>query len=347
MKKILAIIFNDIHLKTGNELDVLNAFEFMIQYARKNSIKKLIFAGDLFDSRTAQRQEVLQTFDKMLKLVEDYNLELDIFPGNHDKTTYASFDSFLDVYRHYPNVNFYKEITDVKIGDLKITYLPFFSDDMLIPMLEKHKGGDVLISHFEMAGSTHLGSVSEKTSINQKMLKKWDKVYLGHYHNYHEISKDIVHLPSFIQASFGEDNVKGFSLLYDDASYELVKGRFKEFTKLNIDINVNSIDDIKRLVKQYKNSSDTIRFELTGDESKLKAFDKSIFKDTGIDLKIKYEAKYSFDESELEMPQVIQKFDKNSVFSSFQSFCEAKGYDYEIGAAMLTEFLKTKDGSEK
>ena len=81
--------------------------------------------------------------------------------------------------------------TNIEIDKVTITLLPFFSDEMLIPMLEEDKGADVLISHFEMAGSTHLGKVSKKTSINKKLLSKWKKVYLGHYHNYHEITKDI------------------------------------------------------------------------------------------------------------------------------------------------------------
>lgn len=344
MKKPLAIIFNDAHLKTGNEQEVIHSVRHMINYAKASKITDLIFAGDLFDSRSFQRQSVLQAFDKIIELISDAKLQMYIFPGNHDKTVYSSFDSFLDIYRYHPNIKFNRAIKNIKLKDVKITLLPFFDDDMLIPMLEEHEGGDILISHFEMAGSTHLGRVSEKSSINKKLLSKWKKVYLGHYHNYHEITKDIVHLPSLRQSNFGEDNNKGFTVLFDDLSYELIKGEFKEFKKIIININETSSKELNQLIKLHSNSEDTIRFEFIGDESKLKALDKSQFKETGIDIKIKYEIKYDFDDENLELPTVTEYYGEEEVKNAFEQFCEEKGYDHKYGLELLDEFLKSKNG---
>ena len=340
MKKPIAIIWNDVHLKNGNEEDVLDAFNYMLEKAKELGIKRTIFAGDLFDSRTMQRLKVLQTFDKMLENSSSAGITIDLISGNHDKTIYASYDSFLEQYRYHPGVNYYKGITELEYDGIKFTYAPFFSNDMLIPMLEESKGGDVLISHFEMQGSTHLGKVVKKSVINEKFLSKWKKVYLGHYHNHHEITKDIVHLPSFIQASFGEDDNKGFSVLYDDLSYSIVKGRFKRFKKVSVNLDTITPSDVKELVRTHENSSNTIRFEITGEESKVKAFDVSIFSDTNIDFKKKYEKR--FDVIDGKKPEVIEKFDKASVQESFEKFCEQKGYDYKDGKSILDEFLKYK-----
>jgi len=342
MKQPLAIIFNDCHLKTGNEQDILDAFDYMLEYARQNIIERVIFAGDLFDSRTFQRQKVLLTLDTMLSKLSELNIESDWIPGNHDKSLYNSFDSFLDVFSHHPNVTLHRSISDIYIDGVEITLLPFFSDDMLIPMLEEHKGSDILISHFEMQGSTNLGRTSEKTSINQKLLKKWKKTYLGHYHNWHEISKDIVHLPSFIQGSFGEDSNKGFTVLYEDLSYRLVQGRFKSFNKIVINLDKEDNSYIKSLIEEHKNSSDTIRFEFIGEESKLKALDKTMFKDTGIDIKLKYEQKFEFNDSDIDVPDVIERFDKGQIEESFKEFCEDKGYDLKEGQRILEEFLNQR-----
>tara|TARA_R110000787_G_scaffold43917_2_gene107585 strand:+ start:187 stop:1206 length:1020 start_codon:yes stop_codon:yes gene_type:complete len=338
MKKPIAIIFNDVHLKNGNEEEVLVAFRYMVEKAKELGIKRTIFAGDLFDSRTMQRLKVLQTFDIMLDELHQAGMTVDLISGNHDKTIYASYDSFLESYRYHPGVSYYRGITELEYSGVKFTYLPFFSDDMLIPMLEESKGGDVLISHFEMAGSTNLGRTSEKTSINQKLLSKWKKVYLGHYHNWHEISKDIVHLPSFVQANFGEDSNKGFTVLYDDLSYELIQGRFKHFTKVVIDLNKDGIIHIKSLIKQHKNSEDAVRFEFIGEDSKLKALDKSIFKDTGINVTIKYESKYETED--VETPKIIEHYDKEQVRDSFKDFCDKKNLKHEEGLELLDEFLK-------
>lgn len=344
MKEKLAIIFNDAHLKTGNEQDVINSCLHMIEYATSNNIKNLIFAGDLFDSRSFQRQAVLQAFDFILNEIEKADLTLYLFPGNHDKTLYESYDSFLDIYKHYPNVEFNRELKVINLDGVSITLLPFFSDNMLIPMLEKAEGTDVLISHFEMAGSTHLGKTSEKTSINQKLLSKFTKTYLGHYHNYHEISENIVHLPSLRQSNFGENNVKGFTILYKDLSYELVQGKFREYKKVVIDINKTEQKELSKLISQYKNSDKVIRFEFVGDESNLKGLDKKQFKGTGIDVKLKYDSKYDYNASDLKMPEVVNKFTKDDIQETFKNFCKDKNYNYEEGVKLLNNFLKNKDG---
>ena len=340
MKEPIAIIFNDAHLKTGNEQEVIDSVAHLLEYAELNKINELIFAGDLFDSRSFQRQSVLQAFDLILEMIAEADCTLYLFPGNHDKTIYESYDSFLDVYRFHPCVKFNRELETIQIQGVSITLLPFFSDDMLIPMLADAKGTDVLISHFEMAGSSHLGKVSTKTSINAKLLSKWKKVYLGHYHNHHEITKDIVHLPSLRQSDFGEDNNKGFSILHKDLSYEIIRGRFKTFTKIVINVDETNTSELDELIKMHKNSQDTIRFELIGSDSKLKAIDGSLFRDTGIDVKKKFEKKYDYEAMDLELPTVIEKYDAQLVTETFEEFCKEKGYDYEEGIILFNEFLK-------
>ena len=340
MKKPIAIIFNDIHLKAGNEEAVISSIKHMIEVANEKGIKRVLFAGDLFHSRSFQRQSILLTLDKILRLFKLNGIEADFIPGNHDKTTYASHDNFLDVFSHYPNFNLHTSLSVIDVEGVSVTMLPFFSDDLLIPMIEEAKGTDVLISHFEMAGSTNLGKTSEKTSINKKLLSKWEKTYLGHYHNHHEITKDIVHLPSMIQDNFGEDDNKGFSILYDDLSYEIVLGKFRRFLKIVVNLDDINTSELKEIIKTHSNSLDTIRFEFIGEESKLKALDKSLFKGTKIDIKLKYELKYDHTDKDSLPPTINEKYDKSDIKKTLKQFCEDKGYDYKEGQKLLDEFLK-------
>lgn len=340
MKKPIAIIFNDAHLKVGNEEAVISSVRHMIEVATEKGINRILFAGDLFDSRSFQRLNQLRAFDKILKLFQLHGIKADFIPGNHDKTLYASHDSFLDVFKWYPGFKLHSSLSVIEIEGVSISMLPFFSDDMLIHMIENAEPTDVLVSHFEMAGSTNLGNKSEKTTINEKLLSKWKKVYLGHYHNHHEITKDIVHLPSLIQAKFGEDNNKGFSILYDDLSYEIIKGKFRELIKIEINLNDVTTAELKGLIKTHSNSPNTIRFEFKGDESKLKALDKSLFKETGIDVKVKYQVKYDYEDRKLEYPKVTERYSKEDVRKTFKEFCKEKGYDESAGQEILEEFLK-------
>ena len=103
----------------------------MVDYAVENDIKKLIFAGDLFESRSFQRQKTLLTLGNILDLFYANGLTLYLFSGNHDKTIYKSFDSFLDIFKHYPCVKFSRGLKNIVIDGVSIDLLPFFSDDML------------------------------------------------------------------------------------------------------------------------------------------------------------------------------------------------------------------------
>lgn len=340
-KEKLFIIFNDTHLKSGNEDAVLVSVRHMINYAKDNGIKTIVFAGDLFHSRSKQDENCINTCDAIFSEIHAAGIHFIVFAGNHDKTSYYSHTSFLDVYRFHPNVTFTNKMMDIKIGKLNITLLPFFHDTLLVPMLEEHNGGDMLISHFEMKGSTHLGKVSEKSNITRKTLSKWNKTYLGHYHNTHEITPNIIHLPSLRQNDFGEDNLKGFTVIYDDGSYEIIKGVFKEFTKIVIDVDTVSTDDIKKLISEHTGSNDTIRFEFTGAEQKLKSLDKNLFDKTAIDVKFKYDKTFTFEKNE-EAPKLIKKFDVENIEKAFESFCKNKELDYEKGKELLTKFLDKK-----
>lgn len=336
-RKPLFAIFNDVHLGVGNEEEVLTSVKHIIANLLEWNIKTLVCAGDIFHSRSNQTESVLAAATEMFNLINRAGITLVIFPGNHDKTSYFSYSSFLDVYKLYPNIIFTDKLMEIEIGKKSVTLLPFFDDSMLVPMIEEAKGGDLLISHFEMAGSSHLGKVSEKKSITKRSLKKWKKTYLGHYHNTHEISRDIVHLPSLRQSSFGEDSLKGFSIIYDDLSYEIIQGVFRRFNKITLNIDEISNEDISELIRVHQDSPNAIRFEFIGEESRLKALDKEQFKGTGIDLKLKYEKKYSVED--IEKPILIKKFDKNLIFESFERFCEEKNYPHEEGLALLNEFF--------
>ena len=335
------IIWNDSHLGIGNEDAVIISVKHLINKMHELGLKTLIHAGDFFHSRSNQTESVLSAANEIFKLINEAGIRHILTVGNHDKTSYFSHSSFLDSFKHHPGVEIYSNPVKLEIEGIDITLIPFFDDSILVPLLDEAEGGELLISHFDMQGSTHLGKVCEKTSITKKTVKKWKKVYLGHYHNHHEISKDITHLPSLRQSSFGEDDKKGFSVIYSDLSYEIIPGVFKKFNKLVLNIDELTNDEIKGLISLHSNSKDTIRFEFIGEETKLKSIDKEQFIGTGIDVKLKFQKKYKLEDTE--KPVLIKKFDKGQVEESFKEFCEEKDYDYKEGVVMLNEFLnKTK-----
>jgi len=339
MKKPITAIFNDIHIKNGNEEYVYNAVKFMVSKCNELGIKEVILNGDIFDSRSFQRLSHLKCFEKILELFKVNGILCHTNVGNHDKTVYSSYESFLDVFKYHPAMELYKEIQDINIQGVDITISPFFPDKMLCEQLEKHNGTDLLVGHWSCDGSTYLGKTDENSAINKKLLSKWGHVYLGHYHNYHDVNENTTHLPSLIQDNFGEDNIKGFSIIYDDLSYEVVKGVFKEYIKVLIDLNTETLDNIKELIKVHKNSLNVIRFEISGKDELLKAFDKSLFSGTGIDYKMKFQKHYE-SSVEIKMPKVTEYYDEKTIRDEFKVFCKNKNYDYDFGLSLLNNFFK-------
>ena len=341
MRKPIAVVFNDVHLKIGNEDAVWIAFKFMIDYMVKHGLKVLIFAGDMFDDRSAQRSKQLETFDKMLDLCLAHKIIMYAIPGNHDKTIYEDEYNFMHPFRHHPAIKYFSKPTVQLIHGRTFTFVPFYDDSVLVPMLEDQVGGDVLISHFEMKGSEHLGHVSEKKSITKKTLSKWEKTYLGHFHNEQNISEHITHLPSFRQTNFGEDVNKGFALIHDDLSYELIRGKFIEYVKIDIHIDSSTEGELADLRAEYGNSDKVVRFEFVGTDTALKAIDKKAFENLGIQVKIKYTKVFDLD-TPSEAPEMIEKYGEEEITESFENFCKEKGYDLNEGTELLVKFFKEK-----
>jgi len=90
-----------------------------------------------------------------------------------------------------------------------------------------------------------------------------------------------------------------------------------------------------------QNSSNVVRFEFTGEDTKLKSLDKNLFSNTGIDVKLKYDKKYDFD-NDSKTPLIVEQYGKKDIESEFKTFCNNKGYDYEFGSTLLKQFFDDK-----
>jgi len=331
-------MFNDAHFKVGNEHEVLESISHLIKTAIERNIDKVVFLGDMFDSRQFQRQSVLEALDVAIKLFHEAGITLYLVPGNHDKTDYMESFSFLEIYRHHPNIIYIKQPQSFDFDGVSVDLVPFFDDEILVPMLEKMKGGDILGSHFEMWGSSHLGKISKKKSITPKLLAKWKKVFLGHFHNEHDITENISHLPALRQNDFGENPKKGFTIVYNDLSKEFIKGVFKEHLEIPVDANKVTQTDLVKLIEQHKDPHKVVLFKIEGEEANVKAIDLKVFEGTGILYKTDYDQ--SFEQYEnVEDAVVVKKHDKESILSLYLEFCENKGYDYLEGKVFVKSFF--------
>lgn len=335
------VIFTDIHLKPGNEENVLSACEEIISYCEEHEIKDVVCLGDVFDSRVAQRQSVLTCWSDCLTLFDEANIMLHVLRGNHDTSIYDKDESFLDAYKDRPNFDLISYTNSRRIQGIDCCFIPFYTNDVLLDILSsiQAKKGIYLFGHFSVQGSKNQG-VEIESNLSRDLFKGFKRVILGHFHDYQEVSKQIVHVGSLFQNNFGEtEENKGFWIFYEDGSIEnhsIESGiRFK---KLEIDLSNTSQKQADKLIERFKkdNPSAKLRVEVIGDPSTVKAFDKTKFQELGIDIKKKYD---SVEVKDVEENEIMQ-LDSKGIIERFKLFCKENSYNEEEGLKILNELLK-------
>jgi exonuclease SbcD len=343
MKEPLTIFSNDWHIKESNKEQIIDLVKQKCELASSLNIDKVFCLGDIFESRIAQRLDVLNTFNQILDIFESYKIKLISIPGNHDKTVYSSKESFLDSFRRHPYFDLIDEYKFIQINDSIVLHLiPFFEDNVFLNIFNNIKifsdYKNILLSHLAVEGSRNNdGSIVKNERIAPSLFSSFYKVFLGHYHNTQKIGENIFHLPSIQQNNYGEDNNKGFTILYNDGSHEIVKSKFKEYIKIVIDVDETSNKELADLRKKYSKDDNNIRFELKGSENILKSIKKDDFVSLGIDVKIKTKEI----EANLEnYSDEVVEHNSSTIKEAFDIFCEKEKLNKDLGIKYLNKKLK-------
>lgn len=341
MKKVSAVISTDWHLKQEN-IDVIKGLiSQQINIAKENNTSALICLGDVFDSRVSQREDVLNAFNSILDEIGKNGLTLYCIPGNHDKTNYKSSSSFLTPFSNHPALTLMSEPCLLRVNGVVCFCVPFYDTDMwlekyneVFPTLEEKP--TVLLSHMAVNGSVNNDGSKVESKLNSKFLMRYKYVYLGHYHNAQQVYINTFHLPSIRQNNFGEDDKKGFTLMFDDGSMEFVQSKFKKYCTLRYELGETDPAKIIRDIRDQELEDANVKVEVTGTESELKVLNEEIFVDRGIILKKK--RKGVDDDIKHESRDII--INKNSITALFKDFCKEKKYDCKNGMKYLQKYVK-------
>lgn len=343
-KKPIAIISNDWHLSPSNiEEFITSLIPQKIDLAKKLNVDTLIVAGDIFESRQSQRMDVLNAFGVILDMIFKEGLKLYAIPGNHDKTLYTKKESFLDPFSYHPALTLEKSYSLHTIGGVNFHFIPFFSTEQWLDEFEKTTltyEKDVLISHISVEGSVNNDGSRVNSSIKPSMFRYFAAVYLGHYHNTQQIGDNVFHLPSIKQNNFGEDNNKGFSVIYDDTTYEIIRSDFKEYKKVTIDLGLASKKDVKDLTKEYADKDENVKFIFKGTEAQVKSIDKAALSNVGILTDTKTTEISETVDMVSDENFGIADFTDEVITDCFKEFCEQEALSYNEGINYLKKVLK-------
>lgn len=324
-------------------------------------IDDLYCLGDIFEDRKAQPLINLDGFDEILDLIEKRKKRLKAFPGNHDKTSYLSEKSFLNQFRFHHNFDLYSCYSAENQGlPIMFHYIPYFDENsglylkylnLAIKEIDNYNSHisedlkkdcaykNILLTHVSIDGVHNNDYNVVQNDIKQSLFEKFDLVLVGHYHDRSEVGKNIKYIGSLNQTNFGEDEDKGFVILYDDLSLEYRNLEFKKYKKIEINLKEKSFKQIDTLLNEYSNSKDKIRFEFIGDKEELKILDDNKFKSVGIDVKKK---QLELENGIIEAAQnQFVSFTKTDIINEFGDFCKLKKIkDVKYGKDLLLKKLK-------
>lgn len=339
------LLLNDIHVSKDNIPEFRANWQEALEVCREKHIREIVVGGDLFQSRTAQTLDVLLSVRSALLEAATAGINVTLAEGNHDLVDQEAIEGYCHVFDRYPNVTVIDDfltLTDPK-WDFVLHVMSYFPENgsftgrlkaLCIGSLERDKL-NYLYVHEGIRGA--LAQPSE-TELPASLFGEFDKVFVGHYHNRTVIKNTrIEYIGSSRQHNFGEDEAKGYTVLYTDGTHEFVQNktnlRFRviDVSAEKVDIHLTDLLDENRAAGRCR-----IKVRVHGDEARLSAVDKKKLYEAGAS-KVEF---VTPDTETLEAPEagVLEKFDSRKIRESYEDFCIQKRVeDASLGLSYLSK----------
>lgn len=192
--------------------EILRTFTRMVDYAKKNSVKVILIAGDLFDTRNVSAM-VRNTVRDVI--VQNEEIDFLYLRGNHDS------DNFLSKMEEIPqNLYLFADTwTTYSYGKIRVVGLELNEQNSLTAynsLVLDHDTFNIVTMHGQLAGYRNKDK-AEIISLDDLKNKNIDYLALGHVHGFHMDKMDsrgIYCYPGCLEGrGFDECEQKGFVVL--------------------------------------------------------------------------------------------------------------------------------------
>ena len=343
------LLLNDIHISKDNIPAFKANWQEAIDICRKMDVKEIAIGGDLFFSRAAQTLDVLLAVHDALLTAAEHGIHVTIAEGNHDKVNQENERGYCHVFDQHSNVLVCDEYVSLPLGDdcrFVLHMMGYFPEDgSFCTRLDRLKEEaldpkrlNFLYIHEGINGA--LAQPNDK-ELPAKIFEEFDKVFVGHYHNRTIIGKTrIEYIGSSRQHNFGEDEEKGYTVIYTDGSHEFIKNQANTRYRV-IDVaagraGLNLMDELREIDAdgRYK-----VKVRVHAPQAAMKSVDKAALLDAGA-TKVELIAD---DEEMLEVAasSLFEKFDSHRIRETYEEFCREKQID---DVAIGLEYLSKIEG---
>lgn len=343
------LLLNDIHISKDNIPAFKANWQEAIDICRKMDVKEIAIGGDLFFSRAAQTLDVLLAVHDALLTAAEHGIHVTIAEGNHDKVNQENERGYCHVFDQHSNVLVCDEYVSLPLGDdcrFVLHMMGYFPEDgSFCTRLDRLKEEaldpkrlNFLYIHEGINGA--LAQPNDK-ELPAKIFEEFDKVFVGHYHNRTIIDKTrIEYIGSSRQHNFGEDEEKGYTVIYTDGSHEFIKNQANTRYRV-IDVaaeraGLHLMDELREIDAdgRYK-----VKVRVHAPQTAMKSVDKAALLDAGA-TKVELIAD---DEEMLEVAasSLFEKFDSHRIRETYEEFCREKQID---DVAIGLEYLSKIEG---
>lgn len=342
MKEAIALFINDIHVNKDNIAEFNQNWKEMLSVCKRENIADIVIGGDVFTSRASQTLATLLAVKAALTEAVRQGIYITIGEGNHDKTDQEAIEGYnhlwvglkgidvVDTHKalywegcdfclllmsYFPENGSFLEKLDIAVADALSQYPQFKQNDIILYI---HEGVHGALGDFEIDGE-----------LPQEPLLGFKAVVCGHYHNRVKIKKtNIEYIGSSRQANFGEDEEKGYTILYADGSYGFVKNE--------VNMRYQTIElDAKNVDKYTLDKDDRYRYKVKVrcNERQAKLFDKQKLMDLGFH-KVEVVAETDLPKESV-AADIQEKYDKQGIKKEYQNYCNENSIDSKLGMKYL------------
>lgn len=342
MREPIALLINDIHVTKDNISEFFLNWNEMLSVCRREGVEDVVIGGDMFTSRASQTLSTLSAVKNAFIAAVESGMYLTVAEGNHDKVNQEEIEGYnhlwsglkgievVDTYKilywdgcdfclllmsYFPENGSFLEKLDEAVENTLRQYPQFTKKDIILYI---HEGVHGALGDFEIEGE-----------LPQAPLLDFKAVLCGHYHNRVRIKNtNIEYIGSSRQGNFGEDEEKGYTILYDDGTIGFVKNEVNTRYR-TIELDYKDVDKFNlEKDERYK-----YKVKVKCNEKQAKLFNKQKMLDLGFH-KVEIEAESDLPKA-TSAADISEKYDRQGIKKEYQNYCNENSIDSKLGIKYL------------
>lgn len=320
-----AALANDLHVSKDNISDFQKNWDELLRICQDRGINQILIGGDFFQSRVGQPLHVLVAVFQAFEKAETLGIEVTIGEGNHDKVDPEAIIGYAHIFSKHPNVFVVDDYSAVDFGSVVIYLMSYFPEggsfsEKLQLVIDDLSNDAINILYCHEGINGGIAQPSDK-ELPTKIFEPFNKVLVGHYHNRKKITgTNIEYIGSSRQHNYGEDAMKGYTILYSDGSTEFIQNQVNtRFYTLE----ATSIEEAKAMLedKVRSDAGARIKMRITCASDTASTIDKEALIELGA---TKVEVVTEASDSFAKVADFDAKYDKAGLKEEYSRFCKQK-----------------------